>query len=250
MQADTVGQRGRFASVLAVTSIAVVVLLVGTAAAAPVVARATRITYGPPYSGVAGATTSSTSAGCTTVVNFVVLPFFNLTNGVGKGSVKVAADACLGANNASVLATESTGFAGDSFTIATSGKYHLKVTDAFDYAVSLEANALNGGSAYAAYGVGLGIDYLKDLTNGTSFGGTSTSVVSFSITSGTYNKVLTPHLSGYLNATLKKGHTYLIGVGFEIEVVAYASIGTSNALASVNMARGGGHSTMLSIVLS
>jgi len=212
---------------------------------------ATPVKYTAPYSGVEGAAISTLTDGCSAKLKFPIQPFFNLSTNRGTASVQVTVKSC-GSANTSALAMVSAGFEGNPFSPSKSGVDHLKATANFDFKFSIVATPGGVGQfAEASYGVAVGFDYLLDVTNGTSYVDTFTSGVGGVISSGTSSSGFTNlHLTSYLNASLLKTHMYRIGVGFDIQVFAFVTPGSSSASALVNMGSAGEHSNLLDVIRS
>ena len=241
--------RGRsLAGAWVAAAVGVVLMFVGSAAAASTAATATPVTYKAPYSGTEFDDLWDYLGGsggpiCGVAGTFPVLPFFNLTTGYANESVKATAKSCgTGTNFAEPEALA--GFESNSIT-GVSGLRHVKASWVWDFSVKLVAAPSTGSSAEAYFVVG-GSIYLYDETNGSIWFSNFPTVDNF-ISSGTYSHVYKDHESMYVNATLNKTHSYDFVVEVWIGLEAEVSPGTSTASAAVNMGSGGRSAFLVSV---
>jgi hypothetical protein len=235
---------GMFRSGLGVVgAIAVVVLFLGSAAAAPAIVARPAATFAPPYSGVEATNIFGELSGtggpiCGVAESFPVDPSFNLMTGISNQSVKATARSC-GPGTSFASPEESAGFLSSNFT-TSSGLHRMKATWILDFAVRLVATPGGGSqSAVADYAVTTQF-YIDDLTNYSVVNANYTAYSIVQITSGTYtHHFLSLHLADELNATLVKGHVYQVVVALYVGAYASVSPGTSSASAWINMGSAG-----------
>jgi len=229
--------------------VSLVVLLIGTASAAPVTGLRATTTYAPPYSGTPGATFIGLATGCGSTGSIVVFPSFNLTSGKGLGSTKVSASSC-GATNSSMQIELSAGFNSTSFT-TTSGLHRFVAHWTLTFVVKLAASAGSSTQfAEAVFFVAEGIG-IHDNTNGTTFVGATSKLLYDAITSGTYTHTYSKiKETSWNNATLVKGHSYSMQLGLDIVTVAGVTAGKSTASASVAMAGGSDDFLLTSVTMT
>jgi hypothetical protein len=229
----------------AVAAVAVIVLLVGSASAAPTTLPRATTTYKAPYSGTGDGGLGIIHSGCGNTASSSVLPGFNLTTGIATFAGK-AGDSSCGSVNSTVGFFLEAGFLSDSFT-TTAGTHNLSAKWSLTFSESLAATP--GGAhpgALASVYVLLAL-VVDDLTNGTSTV-SSSFLTSHEVVTGTYSHNYSK-LAGtpYYDRAYVKGHTYDFQVEIEIEIAVEVGVGSNKASASVSMGTGSQGATLSSV---
>jgi hypothetical protein len=224
-------------------AVGLVVLLVGSASAAPVSSTVLAVVHSAPYTGTLDDTFVGEPTGCGISANFPVLPFFNLTMGQALESVKASAHSC-GAANSTVYLQSAAGFTSTSFT-ASNGLHHLTSNWVLNFSANLSAIRGTGSQvARAMFAVYLEFE-LFDRTSGFTFYQSNYPELFGSGTSSvTYPEV---RETVFLNATLVKGHSYEYEVEVLVAVEVFVTNGNSRASASVNLGSGGRNALLTSV---
>ena len=240
---------GRVSGGLGIAAAMVVVLLfVGSAAAAPAISAASTVTYKAPYSGAAYGTINDYSTGCGVAMSAPVLPVMNLTSGYAFESVKASARSCGGQNGTgNVQAVES--FFSSTFNATTKGLHRWTSEWVANFSVKLKATP-GGPTQPAMAGFAVNANFqLIDTTNGSEFFPSTVPIVELYISTGTYSHSYAHlHQVVQLNVTLAKGHTYLFIAEMSIYVYVAVSPGASTASASVNMGSNGRNAFLESVI--
>ena len=214
---------------------ALVVLFVGSSAAAPTILKASPVTYKPPYSGQEIGTATLSQSGCGGSTSISVNPSFNLTTGKAFGADNLSQRSCGSTSDTASMNLEA-GFAANSSFTGIGGKYQVKTTWVLTFSVVLVAKAGNKFQAAVALFEVEPIVELIDQTNGTGLGPSSYAHVLLAITSGSYVHTYSAlHMTQYSNQTLVKTHTYLLEVYALIYTNVYVTAGTSHSSSYVNM---------------
>lgn len=244
------GGRSRFltrsyARVSILAAVGVVALLVGTAAATPVAAGTTTVTYVAPYSGTEYTVLILEPTGCGLGVSLPVLPLFDLTDGVALESAGATAHSC-GSANSTLYVEAAAGVTSGTFT-TKAGAHHLTANWDLDLSARLSVTHGSSGSARAEFAVFFEF-LLFDRTSGTTMYQNSYPDLYDIITSGTYSHSY-PQVSEsvYLNATLDKGHSYAFEAVALIVVTVFVKDVSSSASASVNLGSGSKGATLTSV---
>ena len=240
----------------ALAGVALVVLLMGTASAAPAssIVPLTKIKDTPPYSGTSGAEILTEYGGCHDTFGTPVKPVFNLATGHARVWADVSSTSC-GAANSSVFMIVEAVFVSAPFTVAASGKHHIRALVGLNFTADLVATPGSvSQAAYAGFFLGAGIGLL-DLTNYTAFNSSDSSsyspFIGDSIIAGTYSHYYPKmHWTSYFNATLVDTHTYQLDWAIEIDVFTLVTPGSSVASASVDMGTDHMHARLASIVIT
>ena len=239
--------RGRSSIGLGISAaVALVVLLVGNAAAAPVTAKKTSVTDEAPYSGSEYTVLIIEPSGCGTGVSLPVLPYFDLSTGIALESVGATAVSC-GSANSTVYAESAAGLVSTSFK-AKAGTDTVTSSWLLSFSVDLVATHGTGTeAAHAEFAVFLEFELLDVTTNSVIYQSNYPELYD-EITTGTYTHTYTdiPETVD-IYSSLVKGQMY------EYEAVALAAVlvfvtpGSDSASASVTMGSGAEGATLSSL---
>jgi len=238
-------RRGRTIGLGAAGAVLAIALMVGSAAAAPATSSADT-KYVAPYTGTAGGVVGLGHQGCRTTAVASVLPFFNLTTGVGKESAKVTAASC-GSANSTVALDMIVDFLSPEFS-TTTGAHNLTATWTLHFTEALVATPGSTKQHALAFVLVGAASIITDLTNGTDFLSSNAPQIEKEISTGSYSHTYTG-LKGvsWVDATLKKSHVYEFSVEIEVDLEVSVTSGTTSASASVNMGSGAYHATLDSV---
>jgi hypothetical protein len=244
----SVGRRLRPVGIGGLVAVVMVVLVMGTASAAPAIAVATKTTYAAPYTGNGFGGFGNYAQGCGTTAAVSALPFFNTTSGVGTAAAKVTSSNCgsIPSNRSVEVTTE---YVSPSLTW-TGGTLNVTSNWVLDFSAKLAASGTTSHPAMAIFEV-LVQGSLYDETNGTTVK-LATNLAAFDqIASGSYAHTfakLAQKLS--LVTTLKKGQTYEFDLSiFSLMDTSVAPGGTS-ASAAVTMSGGSFGATLKSVIVA
>jgi hypothetical protein len=224
--------------VSAFVATAVVLLLVGTAAASPAPIASPPGTATPPYRGLPYEALTTTLEGCGKV-SVPVYPVFNTTTGRSHQSAKISLTSCLGTNG-TAAAEIAAGIESLPISNMSSGHHNLTAHWSLSYMAHLAATrGATTQMAFAEYELEVGAEIL-DMTSGGDLGGQShVYFVQHNITHGNYYQNLTDRaITTWFNVTLNRTHVYelfLLVAGVELVEVGP---GTSTAAVSLNLGPG------------
>ena len=226
-------------------AIGVALLFAGSAAAAPAVLAAGKVTDTAPYTGEEFGAAFLDESGCGVTGAIVVAPYFNLTTGQSYASLNLSATAC-GTPSSEGDMDEESGFVLAAFT-GVGGSYHVKATWELNLSVSLAAKPGSSSSAAAFYSVEP-IVAVFDETNGSFLGPSTHAELFHEITSGTYSHTYSKlKVTQYSNQTLKKSNSYEIETYVLVETYVFVTAPSSTAGSFVNMGIVGKDADLLSL---
>ncbi len=225
-----------------------VVLVLGTAAAAPAVTTAATTKYAAPYAGVGLGDVANFATGCGSTAAVSTLPFFNATSGVGSLAGKVTSKNCgtVASNRSLELSVE---YVSPDFT-TTTGSHNVTATWSLTFSAKLAATGTTSDPALAVVEVVL-YSSLDDQTNESTIGVVPAAPLVKEITTGTYSHTFskeTEKLS--IVHALKKGQSY----DFQLEVLVLLATsvapGGTSASASITMSGGSDGATLKSVTVA
>jgi hypothetical protein len=232
------GPRLLFGGLSAFVATAIVLLLVGSAAASPALVGSPPGTATPPYRGIPYEVLTTTLDGCGKF-SIPVYPVFNTTTGRSHQSAKISLTSCLGTNG-SAAAEIAAGIESLPVSNMSSGHHNLTAHWSLSYMVHLAAT--RGGTtqvAFAEYELEVGAE-IVDMNSGGDLGGQSHDLfIQHNTTHGSYYQNVTDRaITTWFNVTLNRTHVYelfLLVAGVELVEVGP---GTSTAAASLNLGPG------------
>lgn len=215
----------------------VVLLMVGSATAAPVSSPPGTAT--PPYKGIPLETLTTSLVGCGKV-SIPVPPVFNTTTGRSHQSVRISLTSCLGLNG-TVAAESVAGLESLPIAKMSNGSHMLTEHWTLNYRAYLAATP--GGTKERAFAEAeIEVQAVVfDATLDEDIGGTSQMYyVQHNITHGVYyHNVTNGAITTWTNVSLNSSHVYqLVAVIGGIEL-AEVGPGTSTAVVSLNLGPGG-----------
>ena len=226
--------------------VALVVLLVANATAAPVSAKTSTVTDAAPYSGTEYTSLIIQPSGCGTGATLPVLPYFDLDTGIGFESIGATAASC-GSENSTVYAESAAGFVSTAFK-AKAGTDTLTANWVLNFAVDLVATHGSGTeAAHAEFAVFLDFELIDTTTNSMVYQSNYPELYDL-ITSGSY-----VHTYSAIPETVDIYSSLVKGQMYEYEAVAYAAVlvfvtpGANSASATVTMGSGGEEATLSSL---
>lgn len=244
----SVGRRLRPVGIGGLVAVVLVVLVLGTASAAPAITLATKTTYAAPYTGNGFGAFANYASGCGSTAAVAVLPFFNTTSGVGTGDAKSTSSNCgTTPSNRSVelfieYVSPTLVWAGGNINVTATWLLHFGAKLAATGSTSHPATALFEVIAQAS---------LYDATNGSTVKEAASSGAFNEISSGTYAHTyskLTVKTS--LVTALKKGQSYEFDL--EIFIITDTSVapGGTSASSTVTMAGGSDGATLNTVTVA
>jgi hypothetical protein len=227
-----VGGLGVFAT------LAIVILSVATATAAPAPVGSPPGTATPPFHAIPYEVLTTTLDGCGKVA-IPVYPVFNTTTGRSHQSAKISLTSCLGTNG---TAAAEIGAGIESLPISNMSSGHHNLTAHWTLSYTVHLAATRGSTtqmALAEYELEVGAE-IVDTTAGGDLGGAShVFFAQHNITHGNYYQNVTDRaVSTWFNVTLNQSHVYelfLIVAGVELVEVGP---GTTTAAVSLNLGPG------------
>jgi hypothetical protein len=211
-------------------AVALVVVMMGTASAAPVVGTTATVTYKSPYSGNAFGFAGSEPLGCGSSATVTIFPSFNLTNGLATGSGKASSKSC-GAGNSSEGLEMGAEYLGPEFT-TTSGSHNVSAIWSADFSVNLASTGTASHGAQAGFEV-FAFESVNDVTNGTTHTSLGSFAVFDEITSGTYSHTYKVSVKSWVVSTFKASHTYSFEV--ELETYVFSNVAPGGGTASASL---------------
>lgn len=238
----------RPAGIGGLAAVLLVVLVMGTASAAPAVTTATTTKDVAPYAGIGLGTFGNYASGCGSTAAVSTLPFFNTTNGVGKLAAKTTSKNCgtVASNRTIQVSVE---YVSPEFT-TTTGSHNVTATWSLTFTGKLAATGTTSDPSLAVLEV-LVYTFLDDTSNSTTLGTVAAAPAAKEITSGTYSHTfskVTEKVS--LVRSLVKGQSYEFAVEVLVLLSTSVAPGGTSASASVTMAGGSDGATLKSVTVA
>ncbi len=239
-------RRAAFGSIGAGAVVAVaLIMLVGSAAAAPVTAAKATTVDKAPYAGEGSGSLDIFTQGCGYTGTAPVLPSVDNLTGQGVASVKVSAPSCGSSNSSDVALAELSVWSG--VLSGLSGTHNVSAHFSLSYVLHLAAKA--GGATQSAESIGevYVTLWMFDVTKNTYSYSNAVGVFQL-ITSGTYSHTYTNQkLVPYFDFSFKSSHSYEWEADVELQLYALSSPGSSTASSSINMGTGSEHSELTEV---
>jgi hypothetical protein len=244
----SVARRLRPIGIGGLAAVVLVVLVMGTAAAAPAITAGTTTKYVAPYTGLGFGGLANLESGCGSTAAVSALPTFNTTNGVGTFAAKTTSKNCgtTPSNRTLELTLE---YIGPAFT-TTSGSHNVTPAWVLTFSAKLAASGATGKLAESIFEV-LATTFLEDTTNGTNVRIATLVPAYDEITTGSYSHTFSK-LSAKPSAvaTLKKGHDYEFQVEIVVILGTEVAPGATSASASVTMSGGSDGAKLASVTVA
>lgn len=232
----SVGRRLRPVGIGGLAAAVLVVLVMGTAAAAPAVMTAVTTKYVAPYAGGGIGDLENYATGCGSSASVSKLPDFNATSGLGTVAAKVASKNCgTTPSNRTLLMTLV--YVAPTFT-TTAGSHNLTENWVLTFTAKLAATGTTSHPASAFFEV-IAFEEFLDLSNSTSVGSAAALAATQEITTGSYSHTFTKvSVKTSVVASLKKSTNYDYDAEVEVFLVSSVASGGTSASASVTMSNG------------
>ena len=207
-----------------------------------------------PYTGLPQAGALMATSGCGGTLSVLSWPTFVLSTGIGTTSMSVAAKPCAdlsGSDSAAILSFF--GYNGSAFVQAATGSHTVtaKFSDSWNATVKAKPGP-TPQTASASVAV-LGFVDLFDLTNGTEPASGLVFMLSLFVTSSAAHSVKVGAIfkATTSSAKLVKGHHYYLQVVVDVDLSsAVTSIGSSSAMATLNLGTAGNHVKLVSVTIA